>query len=73
MKLYMAIKDVVTLMDGRERIVLGVYDSKDKALKAFKKDPEFKCREPGTMYYHFDGELSYFFRVKEMTLNEFIK
>lgn len=41
-------------------------------MKALTRVPEFKKRAEGTMHYHFDGELSYYFGVQEATLNKLI-
>lgn len=74
MKLYLAYKDSDTLMEGTYEKCLGVFESQQKAWDYLKTTTDFekshwnKTRD--SRVYHFDGELSYHWYVKEVELNE---
>jgi hypothetical protein len=72
MKLYLAYKNSVCLMEGEYEHCLGVFDSKERAWDFLKTTDDFKFAEKtrSGWTYHFDGELSYFWYVQEVELNK---
>lgn len=74
MKLYLAIKESTTLMEGASEQVLGVFDSEETAWAYLKTTSDYEHSKPSksgaTRVYHFDGELSYFWYVNEVELNK---
>lgn len=72
MKLYLAFKDSCTMMEGYYQNVLGVFDTEKKAWDYLKKTADYKYSKENKSgrVYHFDGELSYYWQVKEIELNK---
>lgn len=73
MKLYLAFKTAITLMEGESEQVLGVFDSEKAAWSYIETTSDFEHSEPGignNRVYHFDGELSYYWYVQEVELNK---
>lgn len=74
MKLYLAYKDANTLMEGYYEQCLGVFDSAELAWNYLKTTSDYEHSEKSKEYnrrvYHFDGELSYYWRVEEVILNK---
>ena len=71
MKLYLACKDACTLMEGVYEQCVGVFDSEQKAWDYLRTTSDFELSESkgNSKVYHFDGELSYYWYVKEVELN----
>lgn len=80
MKLFLAYKNSATLMDGECEQLLGVFTTKEAAWQLLGQTSDFtnsqplKNRRTGEVNpevraYHFDGELSYYWQVKEAELN----
>lgn len=75
MQLYLAIKETITLMEGSSEEVLGVFDSGETAWTYLKTTTYYEDSEPhknneNVRVYHFDGELSYYWLVREVELNK---
>lgn len=81
MKLYLAYKDSQTLMEGTYENCLGVFESEEAAWVYLASTDDFEKSEHSVnrktkevnkkvRVYHFDGELSYFWYVKEVELNK---
>lgn len=74
MKVYMAFKDASSLMEGTFQDCLGIFDSEEKAWDYLKTTSNFEYSEwtkkKKSRVYHFDGELSYYWYVKEVELNK---
>lgn len=75
MKLYLAYRDTSTMMDGNYSDVYGVFDTEKNAWKCLKKTLDYENskqhkKDPKMRVYHFDGELSYYWYVKEVELNK---
>lgn len=73
MKLFMAIADHIALMEGSSREIIGVYDSKEKAivaLKRFMPETGIEVVKDTRYRYIFDGEYQIYYEVEELELNK---
>jgi hypothetical protein len=74
MTLYLAYKDCNTLMEGYYEHLEGVFDTRDKAWDFLATTDDFEHSEPAKKgegrVYHWDGEMSYYWHVREIYLNE---
>ena len=72
-KLYLAYEATVTLMEGTFKSCLGVFDSEKKAWAYLKNMHNFNKsrwnKSKTARLYHYDGELTYKWYVKEVELN----
>lgn len=71
-KLYLAYNDTQTLMEGYYENCVGVFDSEQKAWECLEKTYNYNnsMKKKNQRVYHFDGELSYYWYVKEVILNK---
>lgn len=73
MKLYLALNTAHMLLEGPYEHILGVFSTPELASAEFKKDDMFADAEKVaefTWKYIFDGELTHYWEVIPVTLDE---
>lgn len=74
MKLYLAYKNCNTLMEGDYENCVGVFETRDKAWDYLKTTSDFEysksINQGAARIYYFDGEMAYYWHVKEVELNK---